>query len=96
MRELAALTKVNAGYVSRVVAYLDTEALATRYRRLLSDSRPVEAAKAGLDLLRRQFPTRRGVGAEMAIRSAGALADPDEIAASCMALTNDLLEALKS
>jgi len=31
----------------------------------------------------------------MAIRSAGALADPDEIAASCEALAGDFLTMLK-
>lgn len=33
VRELAALTKVNAGYVSRVLKFLDTEALVTRVGR---------------------------------------------------------------
>ncbi len=33
VRELAALTKVDAGYVSRVLAFLDTEALVTRVGR---------------------------------------------------------------
>jgi hypothetical protein len=41
-----------------------------------------------------QFSARAGIGVEMAIRSAGPLADADEIAASCVVLARDLLGAL--
>jgi hypothetical protein len=38
---------------------------------------------------------RAGIGIEMAVRSAGALGNADEITASCRALAGDLLAALK-
>lgn len=49
----------------------------------------------GLDLLEAQFAKRRSVGVEMAIRSAGVLGDPEEIAVWFEALVGDLLAALK-
>jgi hypothetical protein len=48
-----------------------------------------------LALLETQFAKRGGIGVEMAVRSAGVLADPGEIAASCEALAADLLAAIK-
>jgi hypothetical protein len=72
-----------------------TEELATRFVTLLSDKRSESAATTGRDLLEAQFAKRNGVGVEMAIRSAGALGDADEIAASCEALVGDLLSALR-
>ena len=51
-------------------------------------------ATRGRALLEAQFAKRRGLGIEMAVRSAGPLADADEIAASCEALARDLLSSL--
>lgn len=51
-------------------------------------------AEASRQLLREQFGSPRGVGIEMLRRSVGELADADEYAASCVALTNDLLDEL--
>ena len=81
--------------VLRLLRGTETDDLAARYRRLLDDARSTEAAKAGLELLAAQFAVPSGTGIEMAVRSVGELADADEIAGSCMALSGDLLEALK-
>jgi hypothetical protein len=81
--------------VLRLLRGTQTDDLATRYTRLLGDRRSDEAARVGRTLLDAQFTKRTGIGVEMAIRSAGALADAEEIAASCEALASDLLAALK-
>jgi hypothetical protein len=81
--------------VLRLLRGTQTDNLATRYRKLLADDRSGAAARLGRSLLETQFAARAGAGIEMAIRSAGVLADPDEIAASCVALTEDLLSAIK-
>ena len=80
--------------VLRLLRGTQTEELADRYRTLLADSRSRTPAEAAVELAREQFAKRNGFGVEMAVRSAGALADPEEIAASCEALANDLLAAL--
>ena len=82
--------------VLRLLRGTETDDLATRYEKLLADLRSTEAAKTGRDLLEAQFAARNGIGIEMAIRSAGALGNAAEIAASCEALAGDLLAALKS
>lgn len=80
--------------VLRLLRGTETGDLAERYAKLLADTRSSAAASRGRDLLVEQFAMRGGIGIEMAIRSAGRLASPDEIAASCEALTGDLLAAL--
>ena len=80
--------------VLRLLRGTSTDDLAARYRALLSDARSAEAAARASALLGEQFGRRAGAGVEMAIRSAGPLADPDELAASCELLSNDLLAAL--
>jgi len=82
--------------VLRLLRGTETDDLAARYARLLSDKRSVDAAEAARSLVQVQFATRSGIGVEMAIRSAGALANADEIAASCMVLTADLLATLET
>lgn len=67
-----------------------------RYKKLLTDQRCAEVAAAGRALLKAQFASRTGIGVQMAIRSAGPLAEPDFIAAQCEALTTDLLRAIGS
>jgi hypothetical protein len=81
--------------VLRLLRGTETDELATRFARLLSNKRSEDAAKTGRSLLEAQFAKRTGIGVEMAIRSAGALGDADEIAASCEALVGDLLSTLK-
>lgn len=79
--------------VLRLLRGTETAELARRFERLLADARSTEPAQLARDHLRRQFATRTGIGVTMAIRAVGALGDPDEIAASCEALTQDLLTA---
>jgi predicted nucleotidyltransferase len=71
-----------------------TDDLARRYTALLADPRSVDAARRGRTLLEAQFASPKGLGVEMAIRSAGPLADADQLEASCVALTSDLLAEL--
>jgi hypothetical protein len=54
-----------------------------------ANARPV--AEEAVDLLRQLFANRAGEGITMAIRAVGGLEDPEEIAASCELLANDLL-----
>jgi hypothetical protein len=81
--------------VLRLLRGTETDELAGRYERLLADDRSEEAASTGRQLLETQFARGSGIGIAMAIRSAGVLADADEIAASCEALASDLLAALR-
>jgi hypothetical protein len=81
--------------VLRLLRGTETAHLAERYAKLLSDPRSAEPAMAARALIESQFAARRGIGVEMAIRSAGPLVDADEIAASCEALAGDLLAVLK-
>jgi Nucleotidyltransferase len=80
--------------VLRLLRGTTTEDLAARYAQLLAEPRAAASAGTARELLEAQFGTRAGVGVEMAVRSAGPLADPDEIALSCEALVGDLLGAL--
>jgi hypothetical protein len=80
--------------VLRLLRGTETADLAARYAKLLADARSEEAARAARSLVEAQFTRRTGIGVEMAIRSVGDLADPEEIAASCQALAGDLLAAL--
>jgi hypothetical protein len=82
--------------VLRLLRGTTTAALASRYEALLADERSAEAATSARAFIEAQFATRTGIGVEMAIRSAGPLASPGEIAASCEALAQDLIAALKS
>ena len=80
--------------VLRLLRGTETDDLARRYKKLLANTVSEEAATTGRALLEQQFTDRGGIGVEMAIRSAGALGNADEIAASCVALAGDLLAAL--
>ena len=77
--------------VLRLLRAVATDELAARFKALLHDSRSAEAAMAGRELLAAQFTSRAGVGIEMATRAVGPLADPEEIAASCQVLADELL-----
>lgn len=81
--------------VLRLLRGTETDDLATRYARLLADNRSRDAATRARGLLEAQFANRDGVGVKMAIRSVGALASADEVAASCEVLATDLLAALE-
>ncbi len=80
--------------VLRILRGLATDELVERYRKLLGHERSLGAATAGLQLLKTQFATRSSTGVLMAVKAAGVLANADELAASCEALTGDLLSAM--
>jgi hypothetical protein len=82
--------------VLRLLRGTGIDDLAARYTKLLSDQRSTETAATARKLFADQFATRKGIGVEMAIRSARPLVNPDEIADSCEALAGDLLTALKT
>ena len=81
--------------VVRLLRGTETDELAARFRRLLNHVQSADVAMTGKALFAEQFSQRAGIGIEMAIRSAGVLVNPDDIAASCEALAQDLLAALK-
>jgi hypothetical protein len=81
--------------VLRLLRGTETDDLAARYAKLLGDKRSEEAARRGRELLEAQFARRQDVGVQMAIRSAGALGDAEEIAVLFEALVGDFLAALK-
>jgi hypothetical protein len=81
--------------VLRLLRGTESDDLAERYRKLLADARSSEAAMAGRSMLETQFAARSGIGLEMAVRSAGPLADAAELAAGCQALAEDLLTSLE-
>lgn len=80
--------------VLRLLRGTETKELAARYRRLFANDRAAGEARAGRAMIEEQFGSRQGVGIDMAIRSAGPLADADEVAISCEALVHDLLGEL--
>jgi hypothetical protein len=80
--------------VVRILRGTQTDELASRYERLIADPRSADIARAGRDLFAAQFTKRAHPGVQMAIRAAAPLADPDELAASCEALSSDLLAVL--
>jgi hypothetical protein len=80
--------------VLRLLRGTSTEDLAARYRRVLDEERSRDPALYATELLRPQFADRRGVGIEMMLRAVGPLADHETIAASCVALAEDLLAAI--
>jgi hypothetical protein len=81
--------------VLRVLRGTETADVVERFQRLLADVRTGLVAIRAVELLREQFADRNRPGAQMAARAAGPLADPQEIAASCAVLTEDLLSGLK-
>lgn len=81
--------------VLRLLRGTETEDLAARFAKLLDDERSAETARRGRALLEAQFAKARNIGVEMAIRSAGAVGDAEEIGAQFEALVGDLLGALR-
>lgn len=69
-------------------------ALAARLRKLKDDPIAGEVTEEALAYLQDLFSNVRSPGSQMAGRAAAPLEDPDTIAASCAALTQDLLKAL--
>ena len=81
--------------VLRLLQATATEALAATFVQLLHVDVSKTVTDEGLTALRDLFADPRAIGAQMAVRSARALADPDEISGSCAALSSDLLAAVE-
>jgi hypothetical protein len=67
---------------------------AARVRRLRTEPLSKEVTDEALVLLGSFFGRVDGMGSQMAVRAARGLADPEETAASCVALTKEILEVL--
>ena len=78
----------------RLLQATTTEALATTFVQLLNTDVSATVTDEALTALKELFADSRAIGAQMAVRSASALAAPDEIAGSCVALASDLLAAI--
>jgi len=93
-REQRRLDAKDALDVLRLLRAVPTEDLASTFKKLLATNVCSEVTREALAGLKDLFSTARGVGSQMAVRAAGPLAVADEIAASCAALTVDLLDAV--
>lgn len=82
--------------VLRLLRKVATEQLAERLTALCTDSMASEVTETAIDYLRTLFGNHRARGSQMAARAAAPLEDPETIAASCAALTQDLLAALEA
>ncbi|WP_426748463.1 GSU2403 family nucleotidyltransferase fold protein [Myxococcus faecalis] len=90
----ARLSDKDALDIFRLLRGTDVDVLMERFKKLLTDPKSSEPTRLGLELLEQQFSAPQGIGVEMTVRAVGPLMDPDEVAASCQALTNELLSAL--
>lgn len=88
------LTDKDAFDVLRLLRGTETADLADRFRRLARDERSASAAQRGRELLAAQFERKDSPGIQMAIRAAGPLGNPKEIAALCESLVGNLLAAI--
>ncbi len=80
--------------VLRLLRAIPTKDLAATFKNLVRAPVSKETTREALTGLRNLFANPRGIGSQMAVRAAGALANPDEIAGSCALLTTDLLGAI--
>jgi hypothetical protein len=79
----------------RLLQVTRAETLAATFVQLLHADVSKTVTEEALMALKELFTNPRAVGAQMAVRSAGALVAPDEIAGSCAALASDLLAAVE-
>ena len=79
--------------IYRLLRAVDTAELASEFGLLLSHEISSRVASEALSTFRRLFGVPSGMGIELATRSVAALEDSDFIAASGVALSQDLLEA---
>ena len=80
--------------VYRLLRSVATEELVRRFRTLRGSDLSHEGTTAAIVHLPRLFGSPRAPGCLMAVRAAGALVASDTLAASLVALTDDLLRAL--
>ena len=69
--------------------------MAARVHRLRDEPLSRAVTVEALGLLGSLFGRAEGVGSQMAVRAARGLADPQETAASCAALADEILQALR-
>jgi nucleotidyltransferase-like protein len=77
--------------VLRLLQATRTETLAATFVQLLNTEMARTVTDEALTALNELFSNPRAVGPQMAVRSAGPLADPDEIAGSCAVLASELV-----
>lgn len=80
--------------VYRLLQAIGTDDLAARLARLRDSPEAGEVTAAALEHLQALFGTPTGTGIELAVRATRALVDPDELTASLVTLTADLIDAL--
>lgn len=80
--------------VLRLLRGTQLDELDGRYQRLLAADRSSAVATQGLTYIEELFREPTALGAQMAARAVGILEDAEEIAASCAALTDELLVAI--
>lgn len=78
----------------RLLVAVPTPRLADAFRRLLDDDLARTVTASARDYLERYFRSSVGDGALLAGRAERGIGDPEQVAASVAALTDDLLEAL--
>lgn len=93
-REQRRLNDKDALDVLRLLRAAPTKDLAKTFSNLLGAVVSNEVTREALAALKDLFANPRAVGSQMAVRSAGPLANADEIAQSCAILTSDLLGAI--
>lgn len=81
--------------VLRILRSISTETLAQGLTRLRTDEVAGEVTREAVTYLEELFGSSDGEGTRMAVRATERLEDPATIAASCEALTSDLLRALR-
>ena len=80
--------------VLRLLQATRAETLATTFVQLLNTEVATTVTNEALTALDDLFASPRAVGAQMAVRAASPLADPDEIAGSCAVLASELVAAV--
>ena len=80
--------------VLRFLQAVPTHTLAASLRQLRNTAICAEIVAEAIDQLAQLFAHERALGAEMAVRASGGLADPETVRASCAVLARELLEAV--
>jgi hypothetical protein len=93
-REQRRLEDKDALDMLRLLQATETAALAATVNALLQADVARAVTLEALGILREHFTDARASGPQMAVRAAGALLPGDVVAASCAALTSELLRAI--
>lgn len=79
--------------IHRILRPIETVDLASELKHLRLRRLSSHVTTEALSMFRRLFSTTSGMGTEFVVRTVGDLEDPDFIAASSVALSQDLLES---